>query len=146
MVKVIIHCSASDFGNAALIDSWHRARGFAMIGYHYVILNGKLSPHKFHSYFDGHIETGRPLDDDSDLELDEKGAHTWGYNHAVGICLIGESGKFTNAQMGSLHFLIRKLREQFKEIEVGQHSDYDPVNKPWCAGLSKLQMNVLNMI
>jgi len=37
--KVIIHCSDSSFGNAVLIDKWHRQRGFDNIGYHFVILN-----------------------------------------------------------------------------------------------------------
>ena len=38
--KIIIHCSDSEFGDAALIDKWHKERGWTGIGYHYVILNG----------------------------------------------------------------------------------------------------------
>lgn len=142
-VKVIFHCSDSSFGNAAVITQWHLQRGFLTIAYHYVILNGLLAPAKYHAYFDGHIETGRPLDDDSDLELDEKGAHTFNYNLAIGICLIGLSGQFTSAQLRASEHLVRKIRGQFKEIEVGQHSDYDP-KKPKCAGLTKLQLHDLN--
>lgn len=148
MENVIIHCSDSSFGNAALISKWHvlpepAGRGWDAIGYHYVILNGLLSAYKMNSYFDGHIETGRPLDDDSDMELDEKGAHAFGYNNAVGICLIGLSGTFTDAQLRSLQHIINRLRVQFKEIKVMQHSDVEP-KKPHCAGLTKLQLTTLN--
>ena len=144
MVNVICHCSDSSFGNAALITKWHvMERKWDMIGYHYVILNGRLSPFKMNSYFDGHIETGRPLDDDKDMEMDEKGAHAFGYNMAVGICLIGLSGTFTEAQLRALDHLIRRLRSQFGEINVMQHSDVDK-RKPHCAGLTKLQLHALN--
>lgn len=141
---VIVHCSDSSFGNAALITKWHvLERKFDTIAYHYVILNGMLSATKRHSFFDGYIETGRPLDDDSDLELDEKGAHAFGYNMAVGICLIGLSGNFTPAQLRSLHLIIRRLRAQFGEIRVIQHSDVDK-KKPLCAGLTRSQLRMYN--
>ena len=145
MVKVIFHCSDSSWGNAAEITKWHLKRGFETIAYHYVILNGRLSPFKLHMAYDGHIETGRPLDDDKDFELDEKGAHAFGYNMAVGICLIGLSGTFTNAQMRASGHIVRQLRGQFGEIEVIQHSDVDK-KKPHCAGLTKLQMNNFNKV
>ena len=145
MIKVIFHCSDSSWGNAAEITKWHLKRGFETIAYHYVILNGRLSPFKLHMAYDGHIETGRPLDDDKDFELDEKGAHAFGYNMAVGICLIGLSGTFTNAQMRASGHIVRQLRGQFGEIEVIQHSDVDK-KKPHCAGLTRLQINVLNKI
>lgn len=143
MTNVILHCSDSAWGNAAEITRWHLERKFTTIGYHYVILNGKLSSTKQHNYFDGHIETGRALDDDKDMELDEIGAHAFGYNRAVGICLIGKSGEFTKAQIGSLQFLVRKLREQFGEIKVLQHSDVEP-KKPFCAGFNNAEMNLFN--
>jgi hypothetical protein len=151
MTNVIVHCSDSSFGNAALITKWHilqppEGRGWSTIGYHYVILNGRLSAYKRHSYFDGHIETGRPLDDDNDLEFDEKGSHAAGWNMAVGICLIGLSGTFTESQLRALSSLIHRLRNQFGEIKVMQHSDVDPKNKPHCAGLSKLQIHSLNTL
>jgi len=151
MINVIIHCSDSSWGNAATIAGWHmlpppKGRGFSAIGYHYVILNGQLSPYKHHSYFDGHIETGRPLDDDDDLELDERGAHAFGYNSAVGICLIGLSGTFTDAQIRALSHLVNRLKIQFGGlgIKVMQHSDVEP-KKPHCAGLAKLQLHSLNI-
>lgn len=144
MVNVIVHCSDSSFGNAALITKWHvTERRFETIGYHFVILNGRISAYKRNAYFDGHIETGRPLDDDKDMELDEAGAHAFGYNNSVGICLVGLSGTFTDAQLRSLAFLIKSLRKQFGEIKVLQHSDVEP-KKPQCAGLTKLQLSTFN--
>lgn len=143
MVTIIVHCSDSSWGNAAEITKWHLARGFDTIGYHYVILNGRLSPYKRHEYFDGHIETGRALDDDKDMELDEKGAHAFGYNNAVGICLIGLSNTFTERQLRALTHLVNMLKRQFTDVQVIQHSDVDK-NKPHCAGLTHLQLYTLN--
>ena len=150
MTNIIVHCSASSWGNASIITQWHvllppKGRGWNAIGYHYVILNGRLSAFKTHSYYDGHIETGRPLDDDRDMELDEMGAHAFGYNDAVGICLIGLPGTFTEAQIRALHHQVRMLRKQFGEITVLQHSDVD-ARKPHCAGLTKKQLHDLNIV
>jgi len=146
MTNVIIHASDSSFGNASLITKWHVVeRKWSNIGYHYVILNGLLSPYKRHEYFNGHVESGRPLDDDKDMELDERGAHAFGYNDAVGICLIGLSATFTEAQLRALEHLIRRLKYQFGEIKVMQHSDVDK-KKPHCAGLTKLQLFTLNKL
>ena len=145
-MKAIVHCSDSSWGNASVITKWHvLERKFSSIGYHYVILNGWLSPFKFHAYSEGQLETGRPLDDDGDMELDEKGAHAFGYNNAVGICLIGLSGSFTQKQLNSLSYLVRRLRKQFGEIEVLQHSDVDS-KKSQCAGLTKEELEFLNEI
>jgi hypothetical protein len=151
MINVIIHCSDSSFGNAALISKWHvlpppKGRGWNLIGYHYVILNGWISSFRRNFKFDGYIETGRPLDDDGDISSDEFGAHAAGWNNAIGICLIGLSGSFSEAQMRSLRRLLRELKVQFGDIKVLQHSDVDPVNKPHCAGFSKEDMKLLNGI
>lgn len=148
MTNVIVHCSDSPFGNAALITTWHvlpppQGRGWSNIGYHYVILNGRLSSKRMHHFYDGYVETGRPLDDDANITSDEFGAHAVGWNNAVGICLIGLSAQFTNAQLMTLSKLVKRIREQFGEIRVMQHSDVEP-KKPYCAGLTKLQLYTLN--
>lgn len=150
VVPVILHCSASKFGNAALISKWHttpKSMGgkneFSQIGYHYVILNGFLAANKYNAKFDGHLETGRALGGDAFFDKDEIGAHTAGYNKSVGICLIGESGMFTPEQFSSLEMLLLDLRAQFTEIEVYQHSDLDFLNKAFCAGLRPSIMNRL---
>ena len=145
-MDVILHCSASKFGNAIEINRWHLDRGFAMIGYHFVILNGQVSAKKYNKFFDGVIESGRPLDDDAYIETDEVGAHTLGHNNCVGVCLIGESNSFTANQIASVKVLLCALKKQFGKIKVFQHSDFDPINKPWCAGFSKEQMDKFNKV
>ena len=140
MVKVVLHCSDSFFGNAALISRWHslpppEGRGWSGIRYHYVILNGWLTSSVYHPRFNGHIETGRPLDNDPVLNDTEVGSHVKGYNtNSVGICLIGKSGQFTTEQLNASLRLLYDLEEQFGSIEIVQHSDLDP-GKPYCAGL-----------
>ena len=141
--KVILHCSDSSWGNAALITTWHLQNGWTTIGYSYVILNGQLAHDRFNHLFDGHIETGRPVDGDAFIDGDEIGAHARGYNRSVGICLIGQSNKFTDKQKHSVVHLVRTLKEQFGELEVVQHSDLDS-KKPHCAGLPYSFMNLIN--
>ena len=149
-MKVIIHCSDSKFGNAALIAKWHvmpkpNGNGWDNIGYHYVILNGHLSSKAFNQKFDGHLETGRPLDEDNLIEPFEIGAHTKGFNNAVGVCLVGHSGVFTSYQLDSLHSLLDDLKKQFGTLELFQHSDLDS-KKPNCAGLEKFYFGELKKI
>ncbi|EAR11048.1 N-acetylmuramoyl-L-alanine amidase [Reinekea blandensis] len=135
MVKVVVHCSASGFGNAALVAKWHLERGWSGIGYHYVILNGWLASGVYNRRFNGHIETGRPLDDDPVVAGHETGAHVRSFNRgSVGVCLIGNSGSFTQRQRIALIQCLFELEEQFGQIDVCQHSDLDP-KKPLCSGL-----------
>ena len=134
-MKVVLHCSDSDFGNAAMITKWHLDRGWSTIGYHYVILNGWFKKGVFNRKFDGHLETGRPLDDDNVVESHETGAHVYGFNKGtIGICLIGESDDFSPQQMSELIQLLIDLKEQFGPFELYQHSELDN-KKPHCAGL-----------
>jgi hypothetical protein len=146
-MNVIIHCSDSGWGNAVTIDSWHRQRGMLMIGYHFVILNGQISPKRHNSYFDGRIETGRPCDMDNLIGPDEVGAHALGYNDkSIGICLIGLPGQFTGSQMRSLIDLLHNIKDKIGDINVLQHSDVDPINRPYCANITKAQMTILKSI
>jgi len=153
MVKIVLHCSDSGFGNAALIAKWHclpeqevvqdgkvyKGRGWSGIGYHYVILNGWLTSAHFNARFDGYIETGRPLNDDPFISGSEMGAHVTGHNtNSLGICLIGRSGKFTDNQLNTALELISELEDQFHEIEIFQHSELDKA-KPFCAGLDMVK-------
>lgn len=71
------------------------------------------------------VEVGRPID--------KAGAHTRGANDSsVGICLAGgvdRSGKpdsnFTLAQLNTLASLIKKLKQDYPEIEhLKGHRDY----------------------
>ena len=82
--KIIVHCSDSEFGDVALIDRWHKERGWFGCGYHYVITNGVILPKtSYQSNNDGVLQEGRPLND--------IGAHCKDHNaDSVGVCLIGK--------------------------------------------------------
>jgi len=104
--KIILHCSASDVPKqtAALIDQWHRARGFRKIGYHYFIRQ------------DGTIERGR--------NEEEIGAHCEGENSSsIGICLAGLSN-FSSSQFASLRTLLADLRSRYPHATVHGHREF----------------------
>lgn len=117
---IAVHCSATspkqDIG-AADIDKWHRQKGWACIGYHYVIRR------------DGKVETGR---DESVV-----GAHVQNFNHdSVGICMVGgidATGKsennFTPAQFNSLKTLLKDLKKRYPKAIIQGHRDFPEVNK-----------------
>lgn len=114
--KIIIHCTAtrpSQDCTVALIDQWHRQRGFDGIGYHYVI------------YRDGSIHEGRPLS--------KVGAHCVGQNSdSIGISYCGgvaEDGTTpqdnrTDAQKVAIRQLIKELRQAYGNIPVYGHRDF----------------------
>ena len=113
--SIIVHCSATPEGKSftvADIDRWHRQRGFAQIGYHFVI------------YLDGSVHTGRPIA--------TIGAHCVGHNaNSIGVCYIGglsADGKRpkdtrTDAQKQSLIALLRQLRAQFPNAVIHGHRE-----------------------
>lgn len=111
---IIIHCSDSAYGDVALIDEWHKARGFERperlslpkhVGYHYIITSARTGPGKHREPDeDGRIHPCR--------EHHENGAHARGYNEvSIGICLIGnkETG-FSAAQFASMLALTYQLQ------------------------------------
>lgn len=114
--KIIIHCSATPQGKHFTvedIDQWHRQRGFASIGYHYVI------------YLDGTVHQGRP----EALQ----GAHTLGQNaHSIGICYIGgvaADGKTpldtrTTAQKNALVKLVDELGARYPKATIHGHREF----------------------
>lgn len=101
VTRVFIHCSASDHpehSNAETIRSWHLARGFADIGYHYVI------------GFDGRIEPGRALE--------RIPAAQQGHNSdSIAICVAGgQDGRaeaFTHQQFQSLKNLCSAIHDAY---------------------------------
>ncbi len=115
---IVVHCSDSPFGDAALIDHWHHARGWRGIGYHFVILNGYPDEESYIQrrpkfYLDGVVENGRPLD--------RIGAHVRGHNrNSVGVCLIGKR-QFTQQQFKSLVRIIEQLKADHPELSVAGH-------------------------
>ena len=115
---IVVHCSDSPFGDAALIRRWHLARGFSDIGYHFVILNGYPDDesHRLHRpkfWLDGAVETGRLVE--------RMGAHVRRHNHnSVGVCLIGVD-QFTQQQFGALVEIIRNLRWDHPGARIAGH-------------------------
>lgn len=105
---IIVHCSDSPWGDASVIDEWHRERGFSGgIGYHFVILNGhRRTSRVFVPEDDGLLEAGRPEE--------VEGAHCPGYNRrSIGVCLVGRKGHFTLAQLQRLRILLTGLMQRY---------------------------------
>jgi N-acetylmuramoyl-L-alanine amidase len=116
--EIIIHCSASEWGDARVITDWHvNGNGWDDIGYHFVILNGKTnsSGPRLRS-LDGMVEVGR--------SLDVPGAHCYGHNkNSIGICLIGTE-KFSLKQFNACIILCKNLIEVYGPMEISGHYNY----------------------
>lgn len=119
---IAIHCSATsekqNFG-AADIDKWHRSKGWACIGYHYVIKR------------DGTLEVGR--------KESQVGAHVADWNAvSLGICLIGgidaddpnkAEDNYTDAQWVTLKTLLKDLKVRYPKAKIQGHRDFPNVAK-----------------
>jgi hypothetical protein len=98
------------------IQGMHFRRGFADIGYHFLVSA------------DGQMFEGRPLN--------VRGAHTARHNTgAVGVCLLGnfEVIQPTPAQLQSLHDLGRALRDVIGITHLAGHRDF-PAQATLCPG------------
>lgn len=116
ITEVIVHCSATPAGRdvtAADIRRWHKEeRGFADIGYHFVVR------------LDGRVEYGR--------SLANIGAHCRGHNsRSVGVCYVGGIGSDgrpadtrTPAQRQALLGLLTALRRRFPSASIHGHRDF----------------------
>lgn len=114
--EIILHCTATPAGRevtVAQVDAWHRARGFAGIGYHYLV------------GIDGRVHEGRPIE--------RAGAHCLGHNaHSVGVCYAGgleadghtPADTRTPAQKAALRGLVEELKQRFGISRVRGHRDY----------------------
>ena len=116
--EIVLHCTATPEDRpvtVAQIRAWHLARGWADIGYHFVV------------GIRGDIWRGRPL------KL--VGAHVAGRNvGTIGIAYVGGIDKDTlqpkdtrnKAQLASLDLLCRELIRIIPTIErITGHNDYD---------------------
>ena len=123
--NIIVHCSDSRFGCAREIRNWHLQRGWRDIGYHFVILNGQITPDFYLYELDGSIECGRFLDGDSFIKDLEVGAHCLGYNkNSVGICLIGKDS-FTPRQFATLTTLLDGMLRKYRLSPVDVLGHYE---------------------
>jgi N-acetylmuramoyl-L-alanine amidase len=117
ITHIVLHYSATyadqDLG-VADIDKMHRARGWAGVGYHYVIKR------------DGTVQAGRPEN--------QVGAHVGGQNTGkIGICLIGGLDRATgpnkgldnrtDAQKASAAKLIREILTRHPSAQIVGHRD-----------------------
>ncbi len=114
--KIIIHCTATPEGRkvtVADVTAWHKQRGFATIGYHYLIgLNGE-------------VWQGR--------SIAQIGAHCEGQNsNSIGVCYAGglaADGKTakdtrTPAQKASLATLIAELKQKYPTATIHGHNEF----------------------
>lgn len=115
ITHIIVHCSATPEGRdigAAEIDREHRRRGFARIGYHWIVR------------IDGTIEAGR--------EEAAIGAHCRGLNTcSIGVCYVGGLDRHgkprdtrTPAQRTALRTLLAELRQRYPEARIFGHRDF----------------------
>jgi len=111
--NIVVHCSDSSWGSAAEIRKWHLENGWRDIGYHFVILNGRVKHDFCIDSMDGSVEVGRGMNGDDYLTKLEIGAHALGYNsNSIGICMIGRND-FSAAQFGSLIKLLVELKDHY---------------------------------
>jgi len=126
--RIIVHCTATPEGRDVTVRevrTWHLARNFSDIGYHYLItLNGT-------------VEVGRPES--------KVGAHVRGHNKdSIGIAYAGgveEDGKTpkdtrTLEQKEALIWLIDELKRRYPGSTVHGHNEYSSKACP-CFDVSK---------
>lgn len=112
---IIWHCAATKEGQDFTVDdirSWHKAKGWSDIGYHYVI------------ELDGTVKNGRPVA--------VVGAHVKGKNaHSIGICYVGGLDRNgdpkdtrTPEQKRALYELTTTLRNRFPGATVHGHNEF----------------------
>lgn len=95
---IVIHTAAADRAGVTRdeIDRWHRQRGFAEIGYHWIIEDG------------GNVEIGR-----DEMRI---GAHAHGFNSdSIGVCVTGHGDlyDFNAHQYAALIALVREIMTRY---------------------------------
>lgn len=118
---IVVHCSGNSANSklrASDIRRFHISkRGFADIGYHFVIPT------------DGTIELGR--------RLNVAGAHVKGFNqYSIGICYVGgldahgrPADTRNEAQRKALRKIVREMHAQFPNALILGHRDFPNVAK-----------------
>ncbi len=115
ITKIILHCADTPEGKDFTVEQirlWHLQRGFADIGYHWVV------------YRDGSIHPGR--------REDKVGAHCLGQNTcSIGICYIGGRGADgkpkdtrTEEQKKAIRGLVAELQQRYPHATVHGHKEF----------------------
>ena len=120
ITHLVVHCSDSpdtlDIG-VKEIRAWHVERGWADIGYHYVVRR------------DGTVEVGRPEE--------RVGAHVKGHNEAsLGICWVGRDAPSPVQREALLRLLAVLARKH--SVKVGNvvgHRELAPLSGKTCPNL-----------
>ncbi len=134
--SIILHSSDSPFGNALMIDKWHRERWNTGIGYSLVIPNGyptkkNIEELNYIPFLDGSVEVGRVNDFNEWIEQNEVGAHALGYNQdSLGICFILKKGvrELTKKQLRSGIEAVQTLliKNRLEPTSVLGHYEINP--------------------
>ena len=117
---IVVHCTGTPLSQRVSVedlDSWHKAKGWNGIGYHWYIDR------------DGHIFPGRPET--------QAGAHVVGFNnHSIGVCYeggINEKGQDddtrTEKQKIALLFVLKDLKKSYPNAIILGHRDFPNVHK-----------------
>jgi N-acetylmuramoyl-L-alanine amidase len=129
---IVIHHSATSYGNAAIFDKWHKENNnWNGVGYDFVIGNGTDSP-------DGKVEVTYRWREQ------KTGAHcggtlnNWANEEAVGICLVGNFNERepSERQMNSLAKLVRFLQKRYgiNKNRIFGHKDTPGARVTECPG------------
>lgn len=113
---IILHHAAASVCDVQTIDKWHKAKGWAGIGYHYFVRK------------DGRIFKGRPDN--------ARGAQCSNHNtNTLGICAEGnfETEQMSGVQAKALAILVEYLKNKYSinETKVVRHKD---LNNTACPG------------
>ena len=129
---IILHCSASHYGDVETYTEWHLDRGWSDIGYHWVITNCYPTYDYWKNKtpditYDGVIHSGRG----------EKwrGAHVANHNwESIGICITGKGGEFSSKQLISAGRLCHRISSRFPNI-IGVKGHCEFTNAKTCPEL-----------
>lgn len=104
---IVLHHAAATVCSARQIDSWHKEKGWAGIGYHYFVRKN------------GDIYRGRP-----EWSI---GAHVQGMNHcSIGICAEGDFQKevsMSDPQKRSIQNLIDSIKMHYPNAKIVGHRE-----------------------
>jgi hypothetical protein len=104
--SIVIHDSRTSQGSAQTLHHIHQQLGRGGLGYHFIVDNGP-------GFDDGKIEVGFRWSSQAPGAFFADGAASW--PDAIGICLIGdgEAGRFTDAQLNQLVWLVQNLQQRY---------------------------------
>lgn len=122
--EIIVHCAATREGadyDVKNIDYWHKSKGWAGCGYHYVIkLDGTIQQGRQESVVGAHCATKI------------QGTNITHNTHSIGVCYIGgcaadgvtPKDTRTDAQKAALITLLKQLRKKYPDAKIYGHRDF----------------------